>query len=85
MSTLIRKDGVLPSFTRAYRLFIWIGSVRYYANRSEETPTTGLVRWLTKDQEYPDHFTRYQAARIREFYIDQNIKVEEVILQDEDV
>lgn len=69
------------SIVRAYRLYIWIGSVRYYANRSDTQPLP-RVRWSLKSQEYPDHFDYYTTAKIREFYIDQAIKVEEVILSD---
>ncbi len=69
------------SITRAYRLYIWIGSVRYYANRSDTQPLP-RVTWKTKAQEYPDHYARYEVALIREFYIDQAIKIEEVILSD---
>lgn len=73
------KDGV--SFTRAYRLYVWLGSVRYYANRSDPE-LLPRVRWSSRSQEYPDHFTHREASMIKEFYIDQAVRIEEVILSD---
>lgn len=68
--------------TTGYRLYIWIGSVRYYANRSDTSPLP-RVRWSPFDKEYPDRFDYVDAQSIQTFYIDQKVKVEEVRLVDE--
>lgn len=70
--------------TRAYRAYIWIGNVRYYANRPANSTTTRKLSWRTAAEEYPSHFTWYELKEIKEWYLDQNVKYEEIYLNAEE-
>jgi hypothetical protein len=76
--------SALITTTRFYRLYILIASVRYYANRPENFPEDMHMRWSLLKDEYPDHFNAAEANKIREFYLDQDVKYEKVYLNDED-
>lgn len=74
----------LSTTTLAYRVYIYLGKVRYYANRLEETTTTWRVSWKTFQEEYPDCFDKHEASCIRLKYLDQNVKYEEVYVEREE-
>mgnify|MGYP001612676976 CR=1 FL=1 len=69
---------------KAYRAYIWLGNVRYYANKLPETTTTWHVKWRSSVEEYPDHFSWYEFNCIRLKYLDQHVRNEEVYLEREE-
>lgn len=70
--------------TKAYRVYIYLGNIRYYANRLPETTTTWRVSWRTRQEEYPDHWTFYEYNCIKLKYMDQGVRFEEVYLAGEE-
>ena len=75
MSTLITKIR--------YRVYMYLGTDRYYANRSDPPTTKNEFRWRTKEQEYPDHFTWNEVKRIKDKWMDA--RHEQVVLQPEEL
>lgn len=75
--------GVPVKTTVAYRLYIWLGKDRFYANRSKTYSTTGRVDWRKKSELYPCHFDYKEADKIMMAYADQHVRYEEVFLSDE--
>ena len=67
---------------KRYRLYVWLGHDRYYANRS--TLPLPHVGWFTKSAAYPDHYTEAEMKEIKAQYSEQAIRVEEIYVLLED-
>lgn len=70
----------MPGFyVKRWRVYIELMYAKYYAHEDPPTPLP-RVRWLMKDQEYPEHFTWSMANAIASFYSDQKPTIETVML-----
>lgn len=62
-----------PSYKKVWRVYIKLGSSKYYANGST-LPMN--IKWLRYEEEYPSIWTEDEANLIRLKYIDQSPRVE---------
>lgn len=71
-----------PRIERRYRVYYWSGRFQYYANRLNTISPPTRVRWTSRADEYPDHFSEEEKDSIMEFYKDQYqiLKVESVFV-----
>ena len=58
---------------RVYRIFVRLGSHRYYAH-SIPGDNTGRVNWYMADQAYPDIFSKRELNKVVAFYNDQRVE-----------
>lgn len=66
------------AYTKAYRVYVYIGKVRYYANSLDSS--TGRVSWRTFEQSYPDHFDYNTAKDIWSRYLDQSPRLQKILI-----
>lgn len=72
-----------PVAVKRYCVYIWLGTTRYYANRSDSPPPHD-VRWSTRDAEWPDYYTYQEVMAIKHAWSDQRVSYEEIYVVLED-